>query len=272
MNHSTIYHPHLPGSLRLTRRFFVAFLLVLLLFTVSLAPALSARAQAPAPTRSAASLDADISTDSAGRLNYRHQVVFENQRWNVALFRQVNAHHTPVLDVVMGFFDNLGIAYIKKHRIDIGIAWVFIPVFIYVLLRRRHLFGTLLLALAIETLCIVIVKQFVNQPRPGMILTGIHDLLGYRHSSFPSGHAAMMCVISLVMMYRECWWSRMLWLSPTLIIAYQRLYVGVHFPLDIFTGFLIGIMSALIAVQLMKGRIARACAERRESSPASLTG
>lgn len=205
----------------------------------------------------------EITTDAAGRLIYHHQPVFENQPWNITLFHLVNEHHVPALDVVMGFFDTLGLSYIKEHKIDIGIGWVLIPVFLYAGFRRRHLLTTLLLGLAIETAGIVILKQFFDQPRPGLLLTHLHELLAYHHNSFPSGHTAMMCVIAGVMMYGERWWVKVLWVLPALIIAYQRLYVGVHFPLDLLAGALLGTISAMITVRLMKAQIERQLADAR---------
>jgi len=203
----------------------------------------------------AAQQSAEISTDATGRLIYHHQPVFENQPWNIALFHLANDHHTRVLDVIMGYFDTLGISYIKEHKIDIGIAWVFIPVFLYAGFRRRHLVSALIVGLAIETAGIVILKQFFDQPRPGLLLSHMHELLAYHHNSFPSGHTAMMCVIAGVMMYGERWWVKILWCLPALIIAYQRLYVGVHFPLDLLAGALLGIVSAIVTLRLMRAKI-----------------
>jgi PAP2 superfamily. len=53
--------------------------------------------------------------------------------------------------------------------------------------------------------------------------------------------------------------SFFLWLNPklgfvflvyALLIAYGRVYVGAHFPLDVFAGALIGIFSFLLALRL----------------------
>ena len=36
------------------------------------------------------------------------------------------------------------------------------------------------------------------------------------------------------------------------VIAFSRIYIGMHFPLDVVTGALIGILSGVLAVKILK--------------------
>lgn len=184
---------------------------------------------------------------------------------NVAIFRFINDHHAPAADRVAYFMDTLGIDFKKHHlRIDLGIGWVLVPVFLFAWFRRRHLFATLVIGMAVETLIIVVLKHFFDQPRPGVLLAHVHQVIHLRGGSFPSGHTAMGCIIAGVMMYRRPWWEKSLWVLFAAVIAYQRLYAGVHFPLDVFVGMLIGVVSVAIAFAIMKKRVDRAMAMREE--------
>jgi membrane-associated phospholipid phosphatase len=67
---------------------------------------------------------------------------------------------------------------------------------------------------------------------------------GYRHNSFPSGHAttagALAC--ALTVLYPR-WWG--LWSGAAALIAASRVVVGAHFPGDVLAGLALGAVFAL---------------------------
>lgn len=88
-----------------------------------------------------------------------------------------------------------------------------------------------------------IVKAIVRFPRPWMVLEGIdpirmHTATGY---SFPSGHTT--CAASAYSSFAMCFRKR--WISVTcaimiLLVAVSRMYLCVHWPMDVVGGILIG--------------------------------
>jgi undecaprenyl-diphosphatase len=62
-----------------------------------------------------------------------------------------------------------------------------------------------------------------------------------RHRSFPSGHAntAFATAMFLVLMYGGWYWTSFIMAS---IVAYSRIYMGVHFFLDTLGGALLAII------------------------------
>jgi undecaprenyl-diphosphatase len=98
-----------------------------------------------------------------------------------------------------------------------------------------------------------ILKDFVARPRPSRVpqLEGVlHLVYGYRSGQygFVSSHAAntMACglLFSLVWRKKIATIGLMLWVAMN---CYSRMYLGVHYPLDILGGLLVGTTTALLA-------------------------
>jgi undecaprenyl-diphosphatase len=73
--------------------------------------------------------------------------------------------------------------------------------------------------------------------------------------SFFSGHAAssMASTLFIFLIIRRYYnYSFLLFLFP-LIFAYSRIYLGLHFPLDILSGYIFGMFSGLFFYKLYQG-------------------
>ncbi|HEY3417663.1 MAG TPA: phosphatase PAP2 family protein [Armatimonadota bacterium] len=158
---------------------------------------------------------------------------------NIALFRLVNNHRHYWLDCFFYLFANL------------GSGWVLLPVLLAAILWRRTKVYPFLVALAIESLLVGVAKHFFHQPRPEVYLDQVHSLLlPLRHNALPSGDTAMAFMLAIVFMADERWPMRAALLAYAVLIAYERVYMGMHYPLDVVSGALIGIVSAWIALKI----------------------
>ena len=98
-----------------------------------------------------------------------------------------------------------------------------------------------------------ILKDLVARPRPSRVpeLEGVlHLVNGYKSGQFGfvSSHAAntMACGILFSLIWRKkiATLGLMLWVAMN---CYSRMYLGVHYPLDIIGGLLVGALVAAVA-------------------------
>lgn len=70
-------------------------------------------------------------------------------------------------------------------------------------------------------------------------------------SSFPSNHAAAsFAVATAIWLWRKKDGS--IWLAASAAISFSRIWSGVHYPLDVISGALLGIVCALLIGKLMR--------------------
>ncbi len=114
--------------------------------------------------------------------------------------------------------------------------------------RTRVFVAAAVVAVALtDLLCAQLIKPLVARVRPCVALEGVRLLVARKTSwSMPSNHAANLtaaaCVIGL---YARRW----LWLAvpATVLVSYSRIYVGVHYPLDVVVGAAVGAAVAVFA-------------------------
>lgn len=161
---------------------------------------------------------------------------------NIFLF--LNSFHSPFFDEVM--------------RI-ISMRSVWIPLYLYIIfllvLRYR---GKVWIALLFALLLVVItdqastlLKNAVERLRPchEPSLEGMVHLVGNRCGGmygFVSSHAANTFGIAAFTspLVQKKWfaWTLFIWAS---VVAYSRIYLGVHYPGDVLGGALLGIIAGL---------------------------
>jgi len=113
-----------------------------------------------------------------------------------------------------------------------------------------------------------IVKPMIGRLRPCKTLENFRLLIecgsGY---SFPSSHAVNIATAAGIFIYNYKRFS-VLWITMAVLVGYSRIYVGVHYPFDVFGGFILGSGIALIFM-VVSGRIEARFEKFNKSSPST---
>ncbi len=164
-------------------------------------------------------------------------------RLDGALFCLINRTlANPQFDVLMPFLTD-----IDNWRLVIALALVSLLIF-----GGRK--GRLVTALLLVTVTLTdqtsshLIKPLVERTRPCHVLPDVRLLVGCSGAfSFPSSHATNLFGAAWLLsrFYRPLWPLFFLLAS---LVAYSRVYVGVHYPSDVLGGALLGLICASVVV------------------------
>ena len=117
--------------------------------------------------------------------------------------------------------------------------------------RRAHAMGVWQVALALLLALLVsevILKPLIHSPRPFDVNSHAR-VIGARPTdySFPSGHASSSFAGAVAL--AQAWPAgRVAWFTLAALIAISRVYLGVHYPIDVVAGILIGLACGYFVV------------------------
>ncbi len=156
---------------------------------------------------------------------------------------------SDVMDQIMIAITHLG---------DAGMIWIILTALLLFIPTTRKVGIVLMAALIFDlVLCNFIVKPFIARTRPYDINTAIQLLIGRQEDySFPSGHTAagIACVVGLYLtrhLIRQRWLWKMA-LALSVLIAFSRMYLYVHFPTDIIGGVIVGGVCGILGYYTVK--------------------
>jgi len=149
----------------------------------------------------------------------------------------------------------------QSHSLDVffvivaeGILYlIFAGIAIFILMDKKNkerkiiALQALFAALISRVVFIELIRVFFFRLRP--FVAGVVTQLVYHNpleASFPSGHAAAMFAMAFTICFVSRKWG-VFFLILALISSVCRVIVGVHYPMDIVGGFLVGILSVLAA-------------------------
>ena len=158
------------------------------------------------------------------------------------------------------FLNNLGSEQWDSFWLVITNQFYWAPLFLFVFYLVIKSFGwkrgglmilAMILLVALSDQFTVFVKNNTHRLRPNNdpeILHLLRTLIKPQSYSFMSGHATTSTFFSVfvILLLREKYKRIYLILLFPLFFAYSRLYLGVHFPIDVSVGIITGIILANI--------------------------
>lgn len=139
--------------------------------------------------------------------------------------------------------------------VNLGILWIFVGAAL-LFFKRTRMIGVVLLSSLLLCLCVnnLAIKNIVDRARPFETHADLLPLIAKpKDSSFASGHTtasfAAACTLARFL-------NRPLGIAAVayaVLVAYSRLYLGVHYPTDVLCGCIIGILGSA-AVYLLYSR------------------
>jgi undecaprenyl-diphosphatase len=149
-----------------------------------------------------------------------------------------------------------------------GLVWIVLAVVVAYLWRRPFLVVGVVGAAVLSGLTVTRIQDALGRRRPPFLFLEWRPLVSVpHHGSFPSGHTTTAFGCALVLAAAtERQRLRLAFFALAAAIGFSRLYVGVHFPLDVLGGVALGLAYGTLTLQLV-GRLEHARndhAERRE--------
>jgi undecaprenyl-diphosphatase len=174
------------------------------------------------------------------------------QNWDKQLLFTLNSHHTPWLDRFMWLLSDT-------------VVWIpVLLIFLVVLFKNKQSRALILILIFVVLLLITdqvssgIIKPLVERLRPthdpefGDWVITVNNYKGGQYG-FVSSHAANVFGFAMLslLLFRSWPYSIIIivWAS---MISFSRIYMGVHYPLDVICGMLLGIFSAIIIFSLYR--------------------
>ena len=116
---------------------------------------------------------------------------------------------------------------------------------------RIKVFLTVAISVVLSRLVITeIIRFFYCRPRPFMAYT-VNQLAEDANCSFPSGHAAFFFALAMAIYFYNKKWG--IWFfAAAILIALARVSAGIHYPIDILAGAVIGVLSACAVFYFVK--------------------
>lgn len=167
--------------------------------------------------------------------------------FDYSLFHFINglAHHNKIIDWLAVFFAG----YLQYLLIILFLCLIFILAKDW--RYRLHVFLVFLLsAILSRGLITEIIRFFYNRPRPFLALHFTPLIKQELTGSFPSGHMTFYFVLALSIFLLNKKWG-WFFIVSVILMGLARIFVGVHWPLDIIGGILIALLSYFLIKKIL---------------------
>ena len=163
-------------------------------------------------------------------------------KWDRQADRWVVHHRAEPFDTIFVWLSKAG---------SNGLVWVLIALAVSIAYRRYPLFGMTLLTIVVADTSTFALKDLFGRPRPNVRYAEPEPLMHPPSTdSFPSGHAATSFAAATVIAAAAPRLRVPLYVLAALV-AWSRVYVGLHYPLDVIGGAVYGVALGVVLVRAL---------------------
>jgi membrane-associated phospholipid phosphatase len=162
-------------------------------------------------------------------------------KWNVKLFYFINSKRNKFLDKFYKKFYLLG----KSYSLPLFLPFFYLEGGIKAVIH-------LIISLIITGIMMPTLKYTFRHQRPVKLLENVNLLEPVSLKSFPSADTALAFTIFGVMLFYGSLPILILFGIYAFLIAFGRIYMGAHFPIDVLVGALLGLLSSVLGFFILK--------------------
>lgn len=160
----------------------------------------------------------------------------------IDILNYIQTLRTPIGDVLMPFISSLG---------NGGFVWIVLDIALIIIPKTRKTGIVVAFAIILDVLlCNGLLKPLVARIRPCNVVKNINMLIPIPSDfSFPSGHTAVAFAVTSALYFCK----NKIWIPSallSLLIAFSRMYLYVHYPSDILGGVVLGVLVGKLAYDL----------------------
>jgi undecaprenyl-diphosphatase len=156
------------------------------------------------------------------------------------------------------------------HIATEGLVFLLVAGVLAIRWRRPWFFAAVVVADVVADVISLILRQVIDRPRPFLVHPLPRPLVHPPSTgSFPSGHSATAFACATVIAWAEPRLAVPIFVLAALV-AWSRVYVGVHYPLDVIGGAALGIaVGAAVVYLARRGRFDAGGDSARSTAPES---
>jgi membrane-associated phospholipid phosphatase len=170
------------------------------------------------------------------------------------IIRVIESIRTPFLNKIMAFITYMGNIY------AVAISFLIMVILLIILKKWRYLYS-LLISFSSSAIFVVLIKNIIGRQRPPIE----NALIVLKDFSFPSGHSYFAVAFYGLSIYfvfdiltNKILRALVIIFGTVLVLSlgFSRLYLGVHWPSDVFAGFAVAIalITTIITILEIKER------------------
>jgi len=154
-------------------------------------------------------------------------------------------------------------ATLMYNLTQMGDALIFLSLISIFIINKPILCEALVSGLLVSLLASTLLKSIFSVPRPAAVFDHNDFIIVGKvlsgHNSLPSGHSMTAFVILTILMYTflpkkliHKFFYILIFLLTGLILAFTRVGVGAHYPLDVIFGGIVGYICGLVGIFIAK--------------------